>query len=76
MSLPPIHCSLIPLNNYVTKLFYVSIYNLSQTKLRYLKEYIGRILARGWIHLSKSSFSSPILFVKKDDGSLCLVINY
>ena len=31
---------------------------------------------RGWIHPSKPPFSSPILFIKKPDGSLHLCIDY
>ena len=52
------------------------IYNLSKTELRYLKDYIDQMLARGWIRPSKSPFGSPILFVKKADGSLWLVVDY
>ena len=52
------------------------IYNLSETELQYLKDYIDRMLARGWIRPSKSPFGSPILFVKKADGSLRLVVDY
>jgi len=59
-----------------SKPFYGPIYNLSETELRYLKEYIDRMLERGWIHPSKSPFGSPILFVKKPDGSLRLCVDY
>jgi hypothetical protein len=52
------------------------IYNLSETELKYSKDYIDRMLARGWIRPSKSPFGSPILFVKKADGSLRLVVDY
>ena len=45
-------------------------------ELQYLKEYIDRMLERGWIHPSKSPFGSPILFVKKPDGSLRLCVDY
>ena len=34
------------------------------------------MLARGWIHPSKSPYGSPILFFKKPDGSLRLVVDY
>ena len=59
-----------------SKPFYGPIYNLSETELRYLKEYIDRMLERGWIRPSKSPFGSPILFVKKPDGSLRLCVDY
>jgi Reverse transcriptase (RNA-dependent DNA polymerase)/RNase H-like domain found in reverse transcriptase/Integrase zinc binding domain/Chromo (CHRromatin Organisation MOdifier) domain/Aspartyl protease len=52
------------------------IYNLSETELKVLKDYIDRMLAKGWIRPSKSPFGSPILFVKKADGSLRLVVDY
>ena len=41
-----------------------------------LKDYIDRPLAKGRIRPSKSPFGSPILFVKKADGSLRLVVDY
>ena len=50
-----------------SKQFYGPIYNLSETELRYLKEYIDRMLERGWIRPSKSPFGSSILFVKQSD---------
>jgi len=59
-----------------SKPFYGPIYNLSETELRHLKEYIERMLTRGWIHPSKSPYGSPILFFKKPDGSLRLVVDY
>ena len=59
-----------------SKPFYGMIYNLSETKLRYLNEYIDRMFKRGWIHLSKSPFGSLILFIKKPDGSLHLCVDY
>ena len=34
------------------------------------------MLARGFIHLFKSLFGSLILFIKKADGSLHLVVDY
>ena len=59
-----------------SKSFYGSIYNLSETKLCCLKEYIARMLARRFIHPSKSPFGSLILFVKKANGRFHLVIDY
>jgi len=59
-----------------SKPFYGPIYNLFETELRYLKEYIDRMLERGWIHSSKSPFGSPILFVKKPDSGLRLCVDY
>ena len=34
------------------------------------------MLKQGWIHPSKSPFSSPILFITKPNGSLDLVVDY
>ena len=55
---------------------YGPIYNLSETELKALKEYIDKMLERGFIRPSKSPFGSPVLFVKKPDGSLRLCVDY
>ena len=55
---------------------YGPIYNLSETELKVLREYIDKMLAKGFIRPSKSPFGSPILFVKKPDGSLRLCVDY
>jgi hypothetical protein len=52
------------------------IYNLSETELKTLKDYIDKMIAKGFIRPSKSPFGSPVLFVKKPDGSLRLVVDY
>jgi hypothetical protein len=55
---------------------YGSIYNLSETELKTLKDYIDNMVAKGFIRPSKSPFGSPVLFVKKPDGSLRLCVDY
>ena len=55
---------------------YSSIYNLSETELKALKDYIDNMVAKGFIRPSKSPFGSPVLFVKKPDGSLRLCVDY
>ena len=52
------------------------IYNLSELELKVLKEYIERNLKKKWIRPSTSPFGSPVLFVKKPDGSLRLCVDY
>ena len=52
------------------------IYNLSETELKVLKEYIETSIAKGIIRPSKSPFGSPVLFTKKSDGSLRMCIDY
>ena len=52
------------------------IYNLSEVELKALREYIEEHLRKGFIRPSTSPFGSPILFVKKADGSLRLVVDY
>jgi hypothetical protein len=59
-----------------TKLPYGRIYSLSETELKTLKAYIGTNLANGFIQRSSSPAASPILFVKKKDGSLRLCVDY
>jgi hypothetical protein len=59
-----------------TKLPYGRIYSLSETELKTLKAYIETNLANGFIQRSSSPAASPILFVKKKDGSLRLCVDY
>jgi hypothetical protein len=53
-----------------------SIYNMSETELQFLKDYIDDMVAKGFIRPSKSPFGSPVLFVQKPDGSLRLCVDY
>ena len=52
------------------------IYNLFETELQVLKEYIDENLHKRFIRPSISPFGAPVLFIKKPDGSLHLCINY
>ena len=52
------------------------IYNLSETELTALKAYLEANLSNGFIRRSSSPAASPILFVKKKDGSLRLCVDY
>ncbi len=52
------------------------IYSLTLAEKEALRSYISDNLAKGFIHPSTSSAASPILFVKKSNGSLCLCVNY
>ena len=52
------------------------IYNLSPTELKALREYIEEHLANGFIRHSRSPTGALTFFVKKKDGSLCLVVDY
>jgi hypothetical protein len=65
----------IPLEDDVKPVF-GPIYNLSELELKVLKDYIDDKLKKGHIHPSTSPFGSPVLFVKKADGSLCLYMDY
>jgi hypothetical protein len=55
---------------------YKLIYGLSKNKLKVLKEYIEKALARGWIRESKSPAGVLVLFVPKKDGHLRLCVDY
>ena len=55
---------------------YGPIYSLRPVELETLKTYIKTNLANGFICLSKSPASAPILFEKESDGSLWLCVNY
>ena len=44
--------------------------------LREVKEYINDLLKKNWIRKSSSPYSSPVVCVRKKDGSLRLCIDY
>ncbi|SOV05892.1 uncharacterized protein UDID_19059 [Ustilago sp. UG-2017a] len=50
--------------------------SLSEHELKTLREYLEENLAKGFISPSDSPAASPILFVKKKDGSLRLCVDY
>ena len=55
---------------------YGPIYPLSTPELQVLREYLHDNLAKGFIRHSTLSAGTPILFVKKKDGSLRLCVDY
>jgi predicted aspartyl protease len=55
---------------------YAPLYNMSRDELEEVKRYVEDNLAKGFIEASHSPVSSPILFVKKKDGSLRLYVDY
>ena len=52
------------------------IYSLSEVELKALDNYLKENLKKGFIRPSTSPAGSPILFVKKSDGSLRLCVDY
>src|SRR5258706_267247 len=52
------------------------IYSLSPPELVALQEFLEEHTRNAFIHPSKSPWGSPILFVKKKDGSLCLCMDF
>src|SRR5258706_6759195 len=58
------------------KLFHGLIYLLSPPELTALREFLEENVWNGFICPSKSPWGSPVLFVKKKDGSLCLCIDF
>ncbi len=55
---------------------YRSQYRLSPKELDALKEQVAEMLELDLVRPSKSPYSAPILFVKKGDGSLRMVLDY
>jgi hypothetical protein len=51
-------------------------YCMAPTELRELKEQLQELLDRGFIHLSVSPCGAPVLFMKKNDGSMRMCIDY
>src|SRR5258708_29134738 len=52
------------------------IYSLSPPELAALWEFLEEHTRNGFICPSKSPWGSPVLFIKKKDGSLCLCVNF
>ena len=52
------------------------MYSMSDAELKEVKKWIDENLSKSFIRASSSSATSPILFVKKKDGSLRLCVNY
>lgn len=65
----------IPLVN-DNHIVYKGIYRVSPLELREEEKQIGDLPSRGLIRPSTSPFGSPILFVRKMDGSMHMVIDY
>jgi len=59
-----------------SQLFRSQLYFMLSYKLQKIKEYLKENLKKKFITLSKASFASSILFVKKKDDSLCFCVNY
>src|SRR5258708_7202342 len=58
------------------KTFHGLIYLLSPPELTALREFLEENVRNGFIHPSKSLWGSPVLFVKKKDGSLHLCVDF
>ena len=52
------------------------MYSMSDSELQEVQKWIEENLSKGFIKASSSSCASPILFVKKKDGSLRLCVDY
>ena len=59
-----------------TKPSYGPIYSLSPTELTALWEFIDEHIRNGFIRPARSPWGSPVLFVKKKDGSLQLCVDF
>ena len=55
---------------------YSPLYNMSREELLLTKEYINNNLEKGFIEPSEAPYASPVLFVKKADGSLRFCIDF
>jgi len=59
-----------------SQLYYGPIYSMTVEEIKTLKEYIEENLKKKFIRKSKSPAGAPVLFVKKHDGTLRLVVDY
>lgn len=55
---------------------YGPLYNLSETQLEALRDYLANAIKKRWIRPSVSPAGAPILFVPKKDGGLRLCVDY
>ncbi len=55
---------------------YESLYNLSNTELTTLRQYLNDVLAKEWIKHFVNLIDAFILFIFKKNDSLCLCMNY
>jgi hypothetical protein len=51
-------------------------YPLTRPEMEVAKKFLDENQAMGYIELTNSPYSSPFFFIKKKDGSLCLVYDY
>jgi hypothetical protein len=51
-------------------------YRMSHEELKELKVQLEKLLAKGYIKLSKSPYGAPVLFVHKKDGTLRMCVDY
>ena len=51
-------------------------YRMAPAELKELKEQLQELLDKGFIRPSTSPWGAPVLFVKKNDGTLRLCIDY
>lgn len=58
------------------QLYYGPVYSLTIVEMEALKNYLKENLDKGFIRKSKSPAGAPVLFVKKQDGSLRLCVDY
>jgi hypothetical protein len=52
------------------------LYSMSTEQLVALKEYLTENLRKDWMIPSGAKYSSPVLFAKKPNNSLCFCVNY
>jgi hypothetical protein len=55
---------------------YAPLYNMSQEELNQVRIYLEENLSKGFITTSTAPFASPVLFVRKKDGSLRFCVDY
>jgi hypothetical protein len=55
---------------------YNPLYKMTITKLEATKKYLLKNLDKGFIAFNQAPFATPILFIRKANGSLQFYINY
>ncbi|XP_070029926.1 uncharacterized protein [Nicotiana sylvestris] len=59
-----------------TQPIYIPPYRMASKELKELKEHLEKLIAKGFVRSCESPWGAPVLFVKKQDGTMRMCIDY